>query len=186
MQAQRSNPFNLAAGLLKFDVLRVVDAATTLDRLLVDGSISAIEFDAVIGALIRNALAAGQKVRVFGEMGSLLWKQGNTAGALDLEGLCNGLRAAHPFTCWCGYPAAMAGGPSDLFAIRAGHGHELCIGSGSSDPRPPAHVERQRLADLHALGPLDHNPDPMFVTLANLACSLFETDYAMVSLVEGN
>lgn len=51
--------------------------------------------------LVRNSKRA---VRVFGEMVALLWAQGNSAAAVELEHLWNSFFEKEPFSLFCAYP----------------------------------------------------------------------------------
>ena len=58
-----------------------------------------------ISPLIRQAANAGQPVRVFGEMVSLLWDAGLTDAAIEVEAMWNELGGQYPFSLLCAYPA---------------------------------------------------------------------------------
>lgn len=81
----------------------VLDAARTLELLLVDGHPDADRFAAVIGGVLREATRHG-RVRAYGEMVALLQAEGRTAAALALEELWNDLAATQPFELLCSYP----------------------------------------------------------------------------------
>lgn len=87
-----------------------VDAVSVLDYMRDDGdgAISAEEFDAAIGALVRRRLADGRPLRVYTEIVALLWDRGETRPAIALEELWNGLRDRDPFMLFCGYPGPAA------------------------------------------------------------------------------
>jgi anti-sigma regulatory factor (Ser/Thr protein kinase) len=84
-----------------------LDAAATLEQLIVAGEIDPAAFDAVIGDVVRRATEAARTVRVYGEMVALLWSAGNVVGAIDLEGLWNDLANETPFALLCAYPSAI-------------------------------------------------------------------------------
>ncbi len=84
-----------------------LDAAATLEQLMVAGEIDEAAFDTVIGDVVRFAAQAGGTVRVYGEMVALLWGAGNVVGAIELEGLWNDLARKTPFALLCSYPAAI-------------------------------------------------------------------------------
>src|SRR6478736_4641202 len=73
--------------------LRLLDAEETLASLIRGGLLDAPTIRLTVGALIDATAANGKRVRVFGEMVALLWKQGNVAAAIELEGLWNDLAA---------------------------------------------------------------------------------------------
>ena len=67
-------------------------------------------------------------VRGFGEMVDLLWKDGNTQGALQLEQLWNDLADRYSYSLLCGYSVEnvlVAGGVDGFRHICSQHGHAL-------------------------------------------------------------
>jgi hypothetical protein len=83
-------------------------------------------FKAIVGGLIGNASAAGSaaKVRVFGEMVSLLWNT-NLPAALRLEELWNETIETHSIALMCTYDLGVT--PLDRFpqTLNAVHTHNL-------------------------------------------------------------
>ena len=82
-----------------------VDAAEMLSQVMVDGEPSPPRFiEAVSGTIIR---ARGERrprhVRVFGEMVSLLWADGQQDEAMAIESLWNDLARSMVFALVCGY-----------------------------------------------------------------------------------
>jgi signal transduction histidine kinase/ActR/RegA family two-component response regulator len=101
-----------------------LDAAETLSKFTVDGSLVPELFFELIGDIVARAAACGRRVRAFGEMVSLLWAEGDHDGAIRLEGLWNDLRESHSFSLFCGYPMSGFGGESfaePLSRVCAGH-----------------------------------------------------------------
>jgi signal transduction histidine kinase/CheY-like chemotaxis protein len=101
-----------------------LDAAETLSKFTVDGSLVPELFFELIGDIVARAAACGRRVRAFGEMVSLLWAEGDHDGAIQLEGLWNDLRESHSFSLFCGYPMSGFGGESfaePLSRVCAGH-----------------------------------------------------------------
>lgn len=103
------------------DAFLGLDAQQTLDRFMRGGLPDPALFDLTIGTLVRSKADTG--LRAYGEMVSLLWKQENMAGTLELERLWNGLQQAVDFPLLCAYESAD-------FTVRAGmaqvcdlHGH---------------------------------------------------------------
>jgi len=84
--------------------LRVMDAETLLARFMVEGRPDPARFGSILSETISAARAAGRyrKVRVYGEMVNLLWKE-NHAAARMLEELWNGAIQAHSVSLLCGY-----------------------------------------------------------------------------------
>ncbi|HET6316037.1 MAG TPA: ATP-binding protein, partial [Chloroflexota bacterium] len=84
-----------------------LDAAETLERLMVDDQPDTARFDAVVGTLVAEL---GPATRIFGEMVALLVARGNPEAALMLEGLWNTLQRKHAFALLCGYPMEQLAG----------------------------------------------------------------------------
>jgi PAS domain S-box-containing protein len=87
-----------------------VDAAATLAEFMVDGWPDAVRFAEVIGSIISRAAQGWRRVRIFGELVSLLWADGNRAAASRLEELWNDLGKSHSFLLLCAYPMYNFGG----------------------------------------------------------------------------
>lgn len=85
--------------------LVVLDAADTLSRFMVNDLPHPGLFKATLGTVLEAARAGTHRVRVFGEMVTLLWDAGNVGGAIDLEALWNVLAQIHDFTLLCAYPS---------------------------------------------------------------------------------
>jgi PAS domain S-box-containing protein len=83
-----------------------LDAAETLERLMIDGRPDGERFNAVIGDVIASSAARGVtgRVRAFGEMVALLCADGNARAAIRLEKLWEELRLVRPFSLLCAYP----------------------------------------------------------------------------------
>src|SRR5687768_4897012 len=85
--------------------LRMLDARETLAEFIVDGVPDWERFGEVVGAALEQSFARseGLPVRAYGGMVELLWKDGNTDGALRLEELWNDLARRHQFSLLCAY-----------------------------------------------------------------------------------
>jgi signal transduction histidine kinase/CheY-like chemotaxis protein len=85
-----------------------LDAGETLARCTVRGWPDETRFNAVIGGAIARATPTGRplRVRAFGEMVSLLWKEGKGDAAIRMEQLWNALATKVPFSLLCAYPMA--------------------------------------------------------------------------------
>jgi PAS domain S-box-containing protein len=81
-----------------------LDAKETLPQLMTDRALDEKLFQSVVGGVMAQAANGGRHVRVFGEMVALLWAEGNSEGAIDLEKLWNNLSQTHSFTLLCAYP----------------------------------------------------------------------------------
>ena len=89
------------------------DAATTLERFLVNGAVDEAAFEATVAADVRAAVAPGREVRAYGEMVALLWASGRVDATLALEKLWDDLARTTPLSVFCGYPRALLGDDSD-------------------------------------------------------------------------
>jgi PAS domain S-box-containing protein len=98
------------------DIARVIetgryiplDAAETLSKFMLEGWPEAARFGEVIGSVIERARSAAEgdrsRVFAFGEMVALLWAEGKSGSALQLEQLWNDLATKHSFSLRCAYP----------------------------------------------------------------------------------
>lgn len=110
-----------------------LDAAQTLARFMVDGSPDPDRFDEVIGGLVRELTAGGERLRAYGEMVAVLWHEGNVNGAIALEALWNELGAREPFALYCAYPVRAFAGAGELGrfdAVCAHHSHVAAPSEG--------------------------------------------------------
>ncbi|HET7825298.1 MAG TPA: MEDS domain-containing protein [Anaeromyxobacter sp.] len=85
--------------------LALLDAADTLERLMVDGCPRWDRFRSVVGGTLA-ALEGGRgtgMVCAYGEMVDVLWRRGNPGGAARLEEMWNELARTHPFSLLCAY-----------------------------------------------------------------------------------
>jgi PAS domain S-box-containing protein len=87
-----------------------VDAAATLAEFMVDAWPDAARFAEVMGNIISQAAQGWSRVRVFGELVSLLWAGENRAAAIRLEELWNDLCKTRSFSLLCAYPMYSFGG----------------------------------------------------------------------------
>ncbi|HYC54947.1 MAG TPA: ATP-binding protein [Candidatus Binatia bacterium] len=131
--------------------LLLLDAAQTLESLQIGGVLDRQRFLDIVGALIERG---GEKVRVFGEMVALLWRDGRRSDALYLEQLWNELQSTHSFALYCAYSMSELGGAdclADLGHVCATHTRVLpsesfSVGPGSA--RMTSVVEWQHKATL--------------------------------------
>ena len=109
----------------------MLEAESTLQRFIVDGKPDAQLFQDSVGQLVRAAQKYSRRagLTVFGEMVALLWEEGNTAAALELEALWNGLLADQTFHLHCAYPKALFRSRKDRAQIEqiCNH-HSLAVG----------------------------------------------------------
>jgi signal transduction histidine kinase len=101
----------------------VLDARRTLSSLMINGMPDRERFQAIIGEMIQKSASRGCHVRVraYGEMVDLLWRDGNPRGAIGLEELWNELMRTHPFALLCSYRMSGFGHGSDAHTFR-----EIC------------------------------------------------------------
>lgn len=88
--------------------LAFLDAATLLSAFMTDGMPDALIFKDRVGKIIEKASlnpANGQprRVRIFGEMVSLLYMASNTAAATRLEDFWNDMVTSHSVSLFCAY-----------------------------------------------------------------------------------
>ncbi|MGH9688255.1 MAG: PAS domain S-box protein [Candidatus Acidiferrales bacterium] len=112
------------------------DASEFLSRFMVDGEIDQFRFfDSVSEAIARASAASrdeNHRVIAFGEMVALLWAEGKSNAAIQLERLWNALARTYCFSLHCAYP--MQGFRSDKDAesfARICHEHSVVITEGS-------------------------------------------------------
>ena len=132
--------------------LTFLDAHDTLAQFMRDGEPQAQLFHRAIGSVFEKQTAAfpGRRLRAYGEMVDILWKQDERSAAIRLEELWNDLQSLHPFSLLCAY--AMAGfykEPGALQQVCLTHTHVMpSREAAETDPAAtalPAH-EARRLA----------------------------------------
>src|SRR5438128_2163667 len=72
--------------------LQLYDARETLAKFMVDGRPDPDRFETVVGSVVRTATLRA-RVSAYGEMVDVLWRDGQTSAALELEELWNGLQS---------------------------------------------------------------------------------------------
>lgn len=97
------------AEAVKAGRLLLLDARETMDDVFVGGYLDADRFQRAVGELVRSILAAGFKLRVYGEGAGLLWAAGQYPAAIRLEQLCGLLQEEWEFEVFCGYPIDIFG-----------------------------------------------------------------------------
>jgi signal transduction histidine kinase len=85
--------------------LRLLDASETLDAFMVGEIPDPARFKQAIVPVIEDARGKNRvaDLRLYGEMVDVLWKRGNTTGALKLEELWNELGNSYAFNLLCAY-----------------------------------------------------------------------------------
>jgi PAS domain S-box-containing protein len=99
-----------------------LDASETLRKFMVNGWPDSNRFREVIGATIaqakENAKAENPLVAAFGEMVAVLWAEGKSEAALELERLWNELATTHSFQLHCAYPMSLFPREADAESVR--------------------------------------------------------------------
>ena len=101
MFAERLQKLGAGPGNVTF-----LDARATLDEFLHRGMPDPNRFGDVIGRVIRHASGPAGRVRAYGEMVDLLWRDGEPDAAIRLEELWNDLANQYAFSLLCAYPMA--------------------------------------------------------------------------------
>jgi hypothetical protein len=117
-----------------------LDAAQTLSGFMVDASPDRDRFMTVVGGVIATASDSGRRVRAFGEMVALLWRDGNVSGALELEELWNELARRHRFSLYCAYPMSFIANDDLAVAGRVCDQHSGVVAPSSYASGEPTYV----------------------------------------------
>ena len=105
------------------------DASETMRGFMVVDCPDPGRFWQAISPLLRQAAQAGQPVRVFGEMVSLLWDARLIDAAIEVEAMWNELGGQYPFSLLCAYPAQPVSCSHHLDALtEVYHAHTQVIG----------------------------------------------------------
>jgi hypothetical protein len=85
--------------------LVMLDADATLDLFMIGESPNEQLFNHNVGGIIEQVLGGRRNttIRAYGEMVDVLWKQGRSQAAIDLEILWNKLALRYNFALLCGY-----------------------------------------------------------------------------------
>ncbi len=79
------------------------DASELLSTFMVEGWPDQAKFNSTMGRIVEEAALRGP-VHIYGEMVAVLWAEGKTRAAIQLEELWNELATRHAFSLLCGYP----------------------------------------------------------------------------------
>ena len=112
-----------ASGQLAF-----LDVHETLSKFMRGSEPDRELFESVVGGLIAKQLSAAgnARLRAYGEMVDVLWKQGERNAALRLEELWNDFQSRHPFALLCAYSmASFYKEPASLHAVGTAHTHAV-------------------------------------------------------------
>jgi DcmR-like sensory protein len=108
--------------------LVLLDAQATLDLFMVDGRPNGDLFRENVGRVVRQVLNGRKRtvLRAYGEMVDLLWRQGLTEAAIELEMLWNKLALSFDFALLCGYAmGSFYKQVEQLESIRVLHSHVI-------------------------------------------------------------
>jgi Histidine kinase-like ATPase domain/MEDS: MEthanogen/methylotroph, DcmR Sensory domain len=94
----------------------VADAHEVLSSFMVDGVVDSDRFNDAMGDLLRPA--GERHIRIFGEMVSVLWDEGNITAAIALESCWNDLATHYDFSLYCAYAMSSFECAPDLAALR--------------------------------------------------------------------
>jgi signal transduction histidine kinase len=166
--------------------ITMLDARATLDLFMDEDMPDEERFRAAAGSVLEE-LSGGdaQRIRAYGEMVDLLWREGNPEGAVRLEELWNELADLYPFTLLCAYP--MSNFDSEAHSAmfeRVCSTHSLVVPSKTFDAREVALLqqragalaaeieERKRLEDalreaLHLAAAANRAKDEFLATLSH-------------------
>ncbi len=111
-----------------------LDAGETLDTFLADGWPHEASFLSTMGRVLLREARGAHRIRVFGEMVTLLWENGGPTAAVRLERLWNRLAEMQSFSLLCAYPMeilAEAKHTQPFFDICCAHSH-ICVGASAS------------------------------------------------------
>ena len=113
-----------------------------------------------VAGLFEEAMSVSPhaRIRVYGEMVDLLWRDGRADAAIRLEELWNGLAPLYPFSLLCAYPLGNFHRESDaqrFASVCAAHAHVLPAESYTSDASDDTRLReiaalQQRAAALEA------------------------------------
>jgi KaiC/GvpD/RAD55 family RecA-like ATPase len=112
--------------------LVMIDARETLDLFMIDGKPSPALFSTYVGSILDQMLRGRGRtiVRAYGEMVDLLWKDGKTEAAIELEILWNKLAQKHGFALLCAYSMGNFYKKTDQYQeVCRQHSHVIDVGA---------------------------------------------------------
>ena len=130
-------------------VLDLRDAAGTLDHFRTGGTVDFAAFEVEMTAVIDAATAGDRRLRVFGEMVTLLWEEGDVGSAVHLESVWNDVIDSRRMELLCSYPTALLASAalSEVHETCALHS-EVTAPTGYGSPRPLPADPGALVADL--------------------------------------
>ena len=127
------------AALVESGRLDLRDAQTVLDDFRPEGRLDLERFEDEMRTEVVAATGGGRRVRLFGEMVTLLWQEGDVGGAVHLETIWNDVIADHDVGLLCSYPTALlaSAGLAEIRETCALHSEVLAPTTyGSTRPLP--------------------------------------------------
>jgi hypothetical protein len=79
-------------------------AEKCLAQFMVNNWPDEVLFHKFVKKILEQPVAAGKKIRAFGEMVAVLWSQGHNGATVQLEELWHRLQQQHKFCLFCAYP----------------------------------------------------------------------------------
>jgi len=163
--------------------LLLLDAGETLATFMVDGVPDRELFLAKVGGIISAAIGRHGRVLAFGEMVALLWKEGRTEAAIELERLWNELARRQTFTLFCAYPLQDCGRADHLVAFEkvcASHTRVIPVGHPDASRDQLGQIARLQQKALVLEGLLARELEVQ-QSLAQLAAIVESSDDAIIS-----
>ncbi len=142
-----------------------LDARSTLERFLLNGSPDPALFESVIGESLRRvrSRAVHTGVRAYGEMVGLLWAAGEREAAVQLERLWNDMLSQSDVSLFCSYPLDVLSPEFEtgkVDALLCTHSHLLPLDSALQHAldRAMDDVLGPRVESLRPLVQANHRP----------------------------
>jgi signal transduction histidine kinase len=173
------------------DRLVLADAAELLSTFLGEDGPDRERFQTEVSGLLARAGAGGRHVRIFGEMVTLLWDEGDVAGAIELEDLWNELLDGQLATLLCGYPVdafAHARSTDDFQAVCDRHSEVITstaphADDGRARSRDLAMLEHERVVDRNRREDLEAQHRALEDALAHLREATARRDELLAVIV---
>ena len=148
--------------------LLLLDARDMLARFMTGERPDADRFAATMGGVIDEALRGRDRtpVRAYGEMVDLLWKDGNTEGAIQVEHLWNDLAGRYHFSLLCAYSMSNFYRASDAEAFQ-----RIC-------------AEHTRVVPTESYGNLDESARLLEISRLQQRAQAYEAEVAERERVE--
>jgi hypothetical protein len=89
--------------LISSGQLEMCDAKALLRQIMGNGSPEWPRFRSTLGAILERIRPFGHGTRVYCELSGVLWRDGNSRGAVEIEEHWNTLARAYAFSLYCGF-----------------------------------------------------------------------------------